>query len=404
MTARSNAFWLTVAHLSGLVIPLIELPFLARALGPEAFGYVLFFQAASLTIGLVIEYGFHFNGARRIAVGEKDRGTCRDIVTGVTFAKLALAGICAGIAAFVLASVPSGREFWELTPWVMLMALANGLSPVWYFLGIGRLVFVAVFDIFVRALGLIMIVSLVREPEDFTLAIQIYVCVGLINTFVPSVIMLSRTGIRLASLGEIRRELVTGWPFFVMKGCAGVSASISTTILGASSSAREVGLFGPSEKIVRAANALVVVVLSAYFPDAVRRTSGDGAAARTLFTRALVVLFACMSLIAGCVALLASHIVAIIFGDGFGAAVPLLQVLAFLIPVRTASSALSVLWFIPTGREILVSRLNLFGLALVLTLGIPLSYAYGAGGMALALAAGEIVLLAALLLAFGRLR
>ena len=84
----SNGVWLTTAHLSGFVIPLLELPILTRALGPEVYGGVLFALSLALAFSLVVEYGFNLSAAREVAdsVGEPHR--LAQIVGIVFFAKV----------------------------------------------------------------------------------------------------------------------------------------------------------------------------------------------------------------------------------------------------------------------------------------------------------------------------
>lgn len=89
-SASRNAAWLSLTHVGGLAIPLIELPILARALGPEGLGLVLFVQATALTIAVFIEYGFHYSGARQVANAELDGRPLGPIVAAILHAKIVL--------------------------------------------------------------------------------------------------------------------------------------------------------------------------------------------------------------------------------------------------------------------------------------------------------------------------
>ncbi|HBU7244451.1 TPA: oligosaccharide flippase family protein, partial [Escherichia coli] len=44
----SNAFWLMASQIGGLLIPLIELPLLARRLGADEYGKVVYVLAISI--------------------------------------------------------------------------------------------------------------------------------------------------------------------------------------------------------------------------------------------------------------------------------------------------------------------------------------------------------------------
>ena len=62
-----DAGTLFVAHVLGLVVPFITVPYLARVLRPEGFGLLIFAQSFGLWLALVIEFGFDLSGTRGIS-------------------------------------------------------------------------------------------------------------------------------------------------------------------------------------------------------------------------------------------------------------------------------------------------------------------------------------------------
>lgn len=401
-SASRNAAWLSLAHGGGFIIPLAELPILARALGPEGLGLVLFVQAAALTIAVFIEYGFHYSGARQVANAELDGRQLAPIVTAILHAKIVLAAVTLVTLCVVLAIVPAARQFMEMAPWIALMAIALGFTPTWYFLGRSRLVFPTLFDLAIRSIGLLLIFLFIHEPEDAGLAVKIYVGIGLVNTFVPFAVMMAQTGLARITREIVIKELFVGFDFFVYKGSASASASAASTILGVTTSPREVGIFGPSEKLVRAANGLVVVVLSAFFPDFVRRLRADAMDGRRAFERFLLGLVVVTGGGAAVIALLAAPLVEIVFGPGFEDAKNLLRWMVFLVPLRSASSAMTILWVVPSGHERYASRANLAALGIIFGAGFGLAPWLGAPGMGIALAIGEGFLFISLLFLYLR--
>ena len=62
-----DAAALSVAHVLGLVVPFLTVPYLARVLRPEGFGLLLFAQSFGLWLVLVIEFGFDLSGTRIVS-------------------------------------------------------------------------------------------------------------------------------------------------------------------------------------------------------------------------------------------------------------------------------------------------------------------------------------------------
>lgn len=66
----SNAFWLMASQIGGLLIPLIELPLLARRLGADEYGKVVYVLAISIMASVFIEYGFNFSAVKKSQEGK----------------------------------------------------------------------------------------------------------------------------------------------------------------------------------------------------------------------------------------------------------------------------------------------------------------------------------------------
>jgi len=388
-SAKRNASMLVASNIASLGIPLIELPFLARALGVEHYGMLLFIQAIALTAAIFVEYGFHYSGARTIAQAADDHQAQAQTVTHILTAK----AILYGMALLVIlpaytwtfhAELPHGQIA------LCLLLAAYGFSPAWYFLGKGNLKVPVATDLVLRSIGLLLIIFFARTPEDLGLVLLIQCSVGMLNSALPSLVMIRQTGLVRPDSKMVMREIRSGWHFFVFKGASGVSASIATTVLGILSTPVQVGLFAPSEKLIRAGTTFVTTVLAAFFPASVQSVMTQGNAFKYRLVKPLTILFCMLCLAAFVVAILSSTLVRMAFGDAFSAAAPLLQVMAFLMPFRATSALLSILWLIPAGHEHLSSRLVLGNVVFVASLGCLIAPAAGATGVATVLALGEI--------------
>jgi polysaccharide transporter, PST family len=387
--AKRSAGLLALSSLAGLGLPIVELPFLAHALGIEKFGALLFIQALALTASTFVEYGFYYSAARTIANAGNDNSIYRRTVVDVTMAKALIffAVLCVILPLSFLTShsqVPYGIAY------TALFVASFGFSPSWYYLGKGRLLFPAAFDLAVRILGLALIIVCVRTPDHVVIALTIQCAVGLINTAVPTVVMVKQTGWERPRLSRSVSIIREGWHFFVYKGAIGISSSVATTVLGLSSTAAQVGLFSPAEKLIRAGSSFASAVLSAFFSLAVSDFQTNKVAYKTKLFRHLVPLFGLLVVGAAVVSILSYPIVRILFGDAFLPGAPLLQAMIFLMPFRVTSSALSILWVIPSGNEALLSRFALWNIIFVLTAGLITGHLAGAVGMAVVVGLGEI--------------
>lgn len=276
-----NAAWLLLAQIGGLLIPLIELPVLARALEQQAYGQVLYALGIAMTAAIFVEFGFTFSAARRVVAAKGDRGLLGQLVADVLLAKLMLSAAVALIIVTLMLTGTGATSIpghWFI--WITLFIIAFGFSPMWYYFGVEKLMLPAMLDLALRASGLLLVILLVSTPQHAQRVLAIQATVGVCNTLIPTLLMLRRTGIGRFHLRGALTVLRESWELFLYKGAQAVMGSIASTIMGGLGGARAVGAFVPAEKLVRAATGLSGPLLNATFPHLVRMQANSAVAAK----------------------------------------------------------------------------------------------------------------------------
>lgn len=394
----SNTSWLMLAYVGGLLIPLIELPFLAHALGPGHYGQVLFTLGISLTVSVFVEFGFNLSAARQLIHLQGDAAAQRQLVYDVALAKLILFCGAGGIAITALAlglgkiAIPPA---WFV--WIALLTVAFGFSPNWFFVGTARLGLPAITDIGVRTIELLLIITLIKHPSDAVHVLMILSVSGLTNTLIPSLVMVRRAGVCRPRLAGAWRAIRQAWSLFLYRGAQNVLASMTTTLLGLLGGARAVGLFVPAEKIVRAATGLANPVFSALFPHMVDLSARDPDKARKVNLILIGILLASTVTFGMLFSWIAPWLINLMFGHDYIDSVPVLRLLVWVVPARIINSALATLWFIPLGRERAASNLMLLDLVSVLLLALILIPSFGATGLALSMLISDTAMLCLML-------
>ncbi|WP_442801083.1 oligosaccharide flippase family protein [Serratia rubidaea] len=397
----SNTFWLMLAQIGGLFIPLIELPVLARALGQQSYGQVLYALGIALTASVFVEFGFNFSAARSLVKIKDQPRQIAQLVTNVLTAKLFLSLVVSIAVALLMFSgvgataIPS---HWLL--WISLFILAFGFTPLWYYVGIERLIFPALLDLALRSTGLLLTVILVAAPQHAQRVLTIQATVGIINTLVPTLLMIRKTGLAPVSLSGAKQVIKESWELFLYKGAQSIMGSIASTLLGLLGGARAVGAFVPAEKLVRAASGLAAPVLNAAFPHLVKVQSDCKHAAKRIVGLTLLALAAMTLIFALLTVWLAPWVVNIVFGPGYQDAIELLRILVWIVPLRICSMALAILWFIPIGKERVASRVMMVNIMMICLLAFLLVPTLGGLGMTIAFLSAEITMFVLLMIFF----
>lgn len=196
-----NALALYGVQICRKVLPFVSIPYLARILGPTAWGRVAFVQAFSEMLVLLIEFGFTLSATREIARSRDSREDCADIMAGVLGAQgvLALVALLAAAAAYLL--TPELQADSRLVPAGILYALAQGFAPLWFFQGIERMTVAALLEVVGKVLGLVGIFLFIHSPADDWKVLALQAWAPTLSTVLGLVIAYRYIPIRIPSPG-----------------------------------------------------------------------------------------------------------------------------------------------------------------------------------------------------------
>ena len=380
------------------LVPLVTLPWIARALGAAEFGEVVYTQSFAWLLAMVGEYGFRLSGTRAVARVREDPERLAETVAGIQGAKLALAGVSTVLALVALMLVPRFREDPGLLALGWLLGTVQGFDPLWYFAGVERLRFTAAMEATVRVLTAVAIIALIHEPGQGKAVLAIW-CAGLgLSSFGLMAIMYASVPFRRARIAASVAALREGWSLFVNSAAISIYTSGTVFLLGFVASNAQLAIFGAAERVIRAAlRALSPITAAAYPRVTFLLESRRVDRAQRLSAIALAALAGLGTVSAIAIIVLAPAIVDFLFGAGFEGVVGVMRVLALLMPLVALAGALSGFWLLPRGLDRVFVRTTIAaGLAsvvLVLAVGSAAG-ALGAAWVLVGLEAGVVVALA----------
>lgn len=389
---RSTAA-LTIAQGLGYVISLAEVPILARALGLAAYGELVWVQATALLASILVDYGFNLSASREIARNRDERSFVQRICGEVFIAKLMLLS---------LVTVPLLIVYLLFKPVSLGMALAGfiyflgfGMTPFWYFQGMERMVKAVGIETATRLGVLISLFFLVQTPDDKTLGLTLMALGSIASTGITIAICKFEVGAFNGSVRGAIAQLRQSTAFFVYKSSAQLMTTAATTVLGFITDKATIGIFAPTEKVVKAVIGLALPVFHAFYPHLSRLFVED----RQKKHRQSLWLVAGVTISGLIAAILLSFvgpsIMAWMLGPGYDDVNSLLLLMVWLIPLRLMNQTLGFAVLLPAQQERIAGTSMLLSSALSLGLGAFLAVTYGATGMVTGLLIGEAVLAAA---------
>jgi PST family polysaccharide transporter len=383
-------------------VTLLTVPYLTRVLGPSGWGLFGFAQSFAISLGLVAEYGFWLSASREIARHRDDRDMLGSIVAGVTGAKTILAVGAIFIGLLVERMIPLFRQHPQLLWAAVFWSVSQGYNMMWYYQGLERMWRMAAFDIFFKASAIGATFLLVGAPGDEAKALAVGGAGWFLSAVVTGAIAYREVGFRWPTLTLSWRALRMGWSMFLFRAAVTLYTSGNGFILGLFAQPVQVGYYAGAERISRGLLAPLNPLCQAAFPRVSYLVVHARDRAARIAKLSLIVMGVGGLLLGSAAFFLAPLIVRVALGPGFQSAVPVLRVLAWLVPVVALNLALGIQWMLPLGLDSAFNRIILAAGILNIVLAVILAPTFAQMGMACSVLTCEVLVTAGMYIALRR--
>jgi len=342
---------LLVLQIAGYALPLLAMPLLGRALGPEGLG--TFALSVSLAqIGyLVADFGFSVSATDRIARHLGDRELVNRLASQVLACKLALLALLAlPTTAFAALSAEPRAVGVVLLTWLLTAALT--LQPAWLLQAFGRLASFTLALFVCRAGFVLAIYAMVRDPGDLWLVLGIN-ALSHLAAAAAGWLVVRRLDVRLVpvSPAECLTALARSFSFMLSRAAAASYTSAATALLAIGGAGpHAVGQYAAAEQIYRGLQGLVQPATQALLPFMSSRRD------LVLFRRLFWLILALTLAAAIACAMLAEPLMALVFGSGFAESAGLLQLFMLVLVIYVPGVLLGYPFLAAFDRAALANR------------------------------------------------
>ena len=385
-----NVSLLFVAQLVSYLIPILEIPILARALGVDEYGHILLIQTTALLCSLVVEYGYSLSGARQVALCGGDKRLLSKIYNDITSAKVILTtGMV--VTSLLIFFVANADVKPQAAVWGYLYFFAFGFSSIWLFQGLEKITFPVIFEVCLRFVGLLVLFIFISQPEDAIKALMIMSSFALLNTVVGFYLVYKVVGGYSFKFRGGLAQIKDGFHSFLYKSSNNIMMSAGPALVGVMCGQAAVAKFAPAEKIIKASVGLVGPVLIGLYPYLSRKLLQSTTLNLKFSSFIVAGLFFAGVIGAAIIYVLGDYLIRLMLGPGFEEAIVILRIFVFIIPFRMMNQAMGLTIFMPLGKDRILSFLLMFFSVFSLILAALLSYTFELKGIIYGFVVSEIV-------------
>lgn len=382
---------LSVLQAITYILPIIIIPYLFRAIGPEKFGLICFAQAFVQYFMILTDYGFSVSATKEISLCRDQHHKVSAVFSSVMIIKMLLALLSLIILSIIVYFVPKFRNDWLVYVFSFGAVLGNTLFPVWFFQGTEKMKHIADINIIGGIVYAALIFIFVKGPQDYLMVPLVNSSVFLTTGLLGLYIVFRRFGItfRFQEYHSVRKQLKAGWDIFV--SIVAINAYTTTRIftIGLLTNNTITGFYSIAEKIANFVQTFPLASFSqALFPRLSKIFHKNKAKAKELMQRIQHITIN-ISLICLPVIFILSHlIVRIICGGDYPETVLSLRLLLISV-FFISSNAFRVQFLLVCGKTHIYSRIHVIMAMIGLPLIFLLIYSFSYVGAAIATIAIE---------------
>ena len=267
---RKNFSYLFVLQLANYVIPLLVFPYLARTLGTDNFGRIMFAQAFVAYFVLFVDFGFNVTATKNVVDDRRDFNNLSKTFWNVILAKGFLVLISFFIYITIVYSVDRFKADYLLYAIGFLNVISNFLFPIWLFQGLEKMGSITLINTLPRILMIFAIFYFVDSPSDYRLALFIQMLAPMFSALISLIIAfrLGSFGYCKPNFNEALNKIEDSWIIFASSLSSNLYTTTNIVILGFLTSNSVVGIFSGADKIIRALISIMSSISQVVFPRA----------------------------------------------------------------------------------------------------------------------------------------
>lgn len=389
-----NTAFLFLVQISGYVIPLIELPFLARVLSPNILGQIIFIQVVALTTSFFVEYGFNLKAARDFAQCNDNFAKRSELIATIFQAKLILFAIVAAIffGCYFSLEVMSEKIPSDFLVPLFLSMIGFGFSSFWYFQATEKMGWAALWEFTTRLSYLISILLFIKDDSDAINILYFQSFFIVLSTFGEFIWLFLHEKITLVKWQIAWCEIKQGGYAFIYKSSSSILSTMSVWILGLVSSSTAVAYYVGADKIIKAAVGLSQPVILASYPYFSRLAMSNKQQSYSLVVKYCLyaILVIVPFLLITC--FFSPYIIKFFLGEKYLPSIDVLQVLLLVIPLRVLSTIIGHLGLLAQHKDKVISNITLMVSLIGICLCFTGGYNYQQIGMAIAVVVIELMM------------
>ncbi len=388
-----NSLWLMVLQVFNTIIPMVTIPYVTRILGASGYGtfslalnWILYFQ-------VLVEYGFGFWGARKVAMSEDDNELQH------TYSRIITARLFLLIVSFALMNIIyffSGmqKEHYFCMVILFLMVIGVAFQLTWLFQGKQDMKFIALVNAISRGISVLLVFILVRKENQVYLYCFLYSCTYIFSSIIGLYVAYKKYSLKV-KLADIKTSIVVikeAWPLFISQAMSKILSGFGVTVLGVVASSSIIGIYSAIYKIPYAVTLFFSPISQALYPHISIKYGKSTKEGKEETRKIAFFLIPIFIILAGILIVFRYFVIDILFGAEYVEYSNILIPLSIWFVISVINNFLGIQTLVASGHQKQYGKAFSISAILSIVFNVVLGMSLGISGIAWATTGSELLL------------
>lgn len=385
-TVNKNFIYNIVYQLLLYIIPLVLTPYISRTLGAEKIGIYAYTYSIVYYFMLATLLGINNYGSRSIAKNSYDEEKMSNIFSEIYGLQLRIGFIMLIIYNFIIMFIIKQYTFLFFIHNLFLLSAILDIN--WLYFGIEKFKVTISRNIIIKILSLILIIIFVKKPDD----LWIYTLIMALSNFVSQiylfVILKKYTKFKIKPNKIVLKHLKSCLVLFIPVIAYGIYRVMDKTMIGALASAKELGFYDNSEKIINIPISFLTAMGTVMIPFMSKKSNNEAKINEKIMSSFELCFCIIIPMIFGLIAI--SHDFSLIyFGNEFEKCGIIIKCLTPSILFASIANIIRTNYLIPFEKDKIYVISTIIGAVINLILNLIFIKQYGALGACIGTIAAE---------------
>ena len=315
-------------QLENYIFPVITIPIVSRAFGPQNIGVINYVAAIAGYFSLFVNYSSNFIGVRWLTRRPQDKDV---LFWGVFLIQLLIFLLCTMFFIALVMFLPEVKSY-RWVCWISYFScLAALFTQNWFLQAYSDFKIIAFFSFITKFISFCLIIFVVHNESDLLGYVMIINVTAFLSSFFIFLYSIKRHKVKFAlpSFSLLKKLVSDGKYLFVSAVVTSLYTTTGIVLLGTLSTKTDVGFYTSAQKLMDVSKAIILMPISQIIFPILSRKFGEGREIGIVAVKKLLPVFSLISIaFLFFINIFNTQIVSILFGDKFLPITPMVSILS----------------------------------------------------------------------------